>query len=103
MHFEDFGTSEQPEQPVDRPFAVRLVRTGVTVEVPAGVSILEALRRRGIAAPSSCESGTCGSCRTGLVAGIAQHRDYVLDEDQHDKEIMICVSRAESPVLDLDL
>lgn len=48
MHFEDFGTSEQPEQPVDRPFAVRLVRTGVTVEVPGG----SAFSRRCAAAAS---------------------------------------------------
>jgi phthalate 4,5-dioxygenase reductase subunit len=67
------------------------------------VSILEALRRENIAVPSSCESGTCGTCRTGLVAGIAEHRDYVLDEDEQDKEIMICVSRAVSPELELDL
>ncbi|MCY7317647.1 MAG: 2Fe-2S iron-sulfur cluster binding domain-containing protein [Ramlibacter sp.] len=36
-----------------------------------------------MAVPSSCESGTCGSCRTGLVSGVAEHRDYVLDEEQH--------------------
>jgi phthalate 4,5-dioxygenase reductase subunit len=103
VHFEDFGTSVAVEPAQDGPFLVRLVRSAVTVEVPAGVSILQALRNQGISVPSSCESGTCGSCRTGLLAGVAEHRDYVLDEEDHDKEIMICVSRAQSPLLELDL
>ncbi len=104
VHFEDFGTSEPPpQQAADKPFSVRLARQGITVLVPAGVSILEALRGRGLTVPSSCESGTCGSCRIGLLSGIAEHRDFVLDEDDHDKEIMICVSRAKSGDLELDL
>ena len=103
VHFEDFGTSAPPEALQDRPFTVKLARSGVTVAVPAGISILEALRREGIAVPSSCESGTCGTCRTGLLAGAAEHRDYVLGEDEQESEIMICVSRAVSPQLELDL
>jgi phthalate 4,5-dioxygenase reductase component len=103
VHFEDFGTSEPPQAVHDRPFTVKLALSGVTVAVPAGVSILEALRREGFAVPSSCESGTCGTCRTGLVSGVAEHRDYVLCDDEQASEIMICVSRAVSPQLELDL
>jgi phthalate 4,5-dioxygenase reductase subunit len=75
----------------------------VTLEVPLGVSILEALRRHGFVVPSSCESGTCGSCRTKLLAGVADHRDFVLDEEEQKNEIMICVSRARSGALTLDI
>lgn len=96
VHLEDFGTSEDPKASDDRLFSVRLERSGMTVAVPPGTSILEAMRARGVPAPSSCESGTCGSCRTRLLAGKAEHRDYVLDEDEHDTEIMICVSRAQA-------
>jgi phthalate 4,5-dioxygenase reductase subunit len=104
VHFEDFGGAPPPEQTAqDRPFTVKLARSGRVVAVPAGVSILEALRREDIPVPSSCESGTCGTCRTGLVAGVADHRDYVLGEDEQAGEIMICVSRAVSPQLELDL
>jgi hypothetical protein len=42
-------------------------------------------------------------CRLLTNLEVTQHRDYVLDEDRHDKEIMICVYPAESPVQDLDL
>jgi phthalate 4,5-dioxygenase reductase subunit len=103
VHFEDFGGSEPQQAAQDRPFSVKLAHSGRVVAVPAGISILEALRREHIPVPSSCESGTCGTCRTGLVAGIAEHRDYVLGEDEQATEIMICVSRAVSPQLELDL
>ena len=95
VHLEDFGSSEDPKAAGDRAFAVHLAHSKITVGVPADVSILEALRSRGVPAPSSCESGTCGSCRTRLLAGKADHRDYVLDDEEHDTDIMICVSRAE--------
>ena len=105
VHFEDFGTSPHPaqEQGADKPFSVRLSRQDLTINVPVGVSILEALRGSGVSVPSSCESGTCGSCRTGLIAGVAEHRDFVLGDDEHDKDIIICVSRAQSAELVLDL
>ena len=105
VHFEDFGTSPHPahEHGPDQPFSVRLARQNLTVNVPVGVSILEALRGSGVSVPSSCESGTCGSCRTGLIAGVAEHRDFVLDDDEHGKDIMICVSRAQSAELVLDI
>jgi phthalate 4,5-dioxygenase reductase subunit len=103
VHFEDFGTSEQPEASEDQPFKVRLARSGKTLDVPCGTSILEVIRSAGVPAPSSCESGTCGACRTPLLAGCADHRDYVLDEDEHGTEIMICVSRARGSLLEIDL
>jgi len=103
VHFEDFGTSEPPQVLQDHAFTVKLASSGRIVAVPADTSILEALRREGIPVPSSCESGTCGTCRTGLLAGVVDHSDYVLGEDEQATEIMICVSRAVSPQLELDL
>jgi phthalate 4,5-dioxygenase reductase subunit len=103
VHFEDFGTSGHADAGGEKPFSVRLARTNVSFRVDPGVSILEAMRERGLEAPSSCESGTCGSCRTRLLSGVAEHRDFVLDDDEHDSQIMICVSRAQSDELVLDL
>jgi phthalate 4,5-dioxygenase reductase subunit len=103
VHFEDFGSSKSTDRDGERPFRVRLARSGRLLEVPPGVSILEALRRQGCDAPCSCESGTCGTCRTGLISGTADHRDFVLDESEQASSIMICVSRAVSDELVLDL
>lgn len=100
--FEDFGAA-QTDAAVDTAFEVRLARQGRTVTVPPGVSILDALRKAGISQPSSCESGSCGTCRTPLLDGEADHRDFVLLDDERNSEIMICVSRAKSPTLTLDI
>jgi phthalate 4,5-dioxygenase reductase component len=102
VRFEDFGAS-QTDAAVDTAFEVHLARAGRTVSVPPGVSILDALRKAGISLPSSCESGSCGTCRVGLIEGKADHRDFVLLDDEHDAAIMICVSRAKSPSLTLDI
>jgi phthalate 4,5-dioxygenase reductase subunit len=96
IHFEDFGSDVQPLRPDDTAFTVRHADTAEVVEIPAGATILETLRKHGYRLPSSCESGTCGTCKTVLVAGDVEHRDLVLsDEEKHD-HIMICVSRAAS-------
>ena len=86
----------------DRPFRVRLARSGDVVEVPVGVTILEALRAKGHTVPSSCESGTCDTCRTRLLEGAADHRDLILAEHEKDDTIMVCVSRARSEELVID-
>ncbi|WP_372622213.1 PDR/VanB family oxidoreductase [Falsiroseomonas sp.] len=94
VHFEDFGTAGGQKRPDDLPFTVRLARTGRAVEVPPGTTVLEALHAAGIEVAHSCESGTCGTCRTGLLAGVADHRDLVLMEHEKAAQIMVCVSRA---------
>jgi phthalate 4,5-dioxygenase reductase subunit len=103
VHFEDFGATKPAHKPQDKPFNVHLAKSGRTIEVPKDVSILDALRANGIRVSSSCESGTCGSCRTRLVSGDVEHRDLVLTEQEHDSQIMICVSRAREGDLVLDL
>jgi len=103
IHFESFSNALAAPRIDDVPFVVRLARSNAIVNVDAGVSILEALRARGCPVPSSCESGTCGTCRTRLLEGEADHRDLVLNEGERADHIMICVSRAKSPELVLDL
>jgi phthalate 4,5-dioxygenase reductase component len=102
IHFESFVDAAAAARPQDRPFDVVLAKSGDRFEVPVGVSILEAMRERGHDAPSSCESGTCGTCRTRLVSGEAEHRDFVLMDDEKSTHIMICVSRARSPEIVID-
>ncbi len=102
VHFEDFGSDLVRPRADDVTFTVRLARTGAALEVPPGVTIMEVMRRHGLRVPSSCESGTCGTCRTRLLEGEADHRDLVLTEAERRTEIMVCVSRAKSAELVLD-
>lgn len=102
IHFEDFA-GVQVVRDDDKAFDVTLQRSGQTLSIPADKSILEALRDAGVSTTSSCESGTCGTCKCGLVSGEADHRDMVLMDEEKTGHIMICVSRAKTGGLVLDL
>jgi phthalate 4,5-dioxygenase reductase subunit len=101
VHFEAFSEAET-HKAGDTPFRVRLARSGKVLEVPVTKTILEVLRENGLEVPSSCETGTCGTCRTKMLAGEADHRDLVLAEHERADHIMICVSRARSEEITLD-
>ena len=103
VHFEDFGAGKAARATDDKPFNVKLADTGESIDVPANVSILEALRAKGHRVPSSCESGTCGSCRVRLVGGDPDHRDLVLTDTERLREVIVCVSRAHTPELVIQL
>jgi phthalate 4,5-dioxygenase reductase subunit len=102
VHFESFLDAQAQAKPEDKPFTVVLAKSGARIEVAPGLSILDAMRAAGHDAPSSCESGTCGTCRTQLLAGAADHRDLVLTEEERATQVMICVSRAASPEIVID-
>ena len=101
VHFEAFSEAET-HKASDTSFKVKLARSGQTIEVAADKTILEALRAHGLDVPSSCETGTCGTCKTKLLAGEADHRDLYLTEHDKPGHIMICVSRAKSDELTID-
>jgi phthalate 4,5-dioxygenase reductase subunit len=102
VHFEDFKPVEVI-RPDDKEFQVELAKSGKTITVPADRSILEAIRDNGLPTVSSCESGTCGTCKTRLTSGDVDHRDMVLMDEEKDDFIMICVSRAHKGKLVIDL
>lgn len=102
VHFEDFAAGRTQRTFEDKPFVVRKGMDGEPVPVPVDKTILEELRAKGFRIPSSCESGTCGSCRMKLLAGEADHRDLVLTDAERLSEIIVCVSRAHSPEIVVD-
>lgn len=86
-------------------FTVRLARTGLSVQVEPGNTILEALRARGVEIQASCEQGICGTCETRVLAGRPDHRDSLLsDEEKASNQVMmVCCSGSRDPLLVLDL
>jgi len=86
-------------------FDVVLSRSGKTVAIPEGKSILEVLEAEGITIASSCLEGVCGTCETDVLEGVPDHRDNVLSkrERESNKTMMICCSGSLTPVLVLDL
>jgi ferredoxin len=75
------------------------------VTVPPDRSILSVVEEAGVGVLSSCAEGTCGTCETPVLEGVPDHRDSVLNEEQRQAGdcMMICVSRACTPHLVLDL
>ncbi len=105
IHFEHFAAPAAPAAaPVcNSAFRVRLARSGVVLDVPADKSIAEVLKDNDVFIETSCEEGYCGTCLTRYTAGEPEHRDSVLDEDDHREFVLVCCARARTPTLELDL
>lgn len=106
VHFESFtaegATAASGKE--DSDFEVSIRSTGQVLRVPAGQSVLNVLRRNGMRVPSDCEAGSCGTCLTRVCDGEPDHRDtFFQQEPAGDKRMLICVSRARSRRLVLDL
>lgn len=86
-------------------FVVHLARSNLTIDVPAGSSILDALEMEGVIVASVCREGICGTCECSVQEGEVDHRDQVLTEEERalNKTMMVCVSRARGARLVLDL
>jgi vanillate O-demethylase ferredoxin subunit len=103
VHCEYFTGVPEPRATEDRPFRIQLAKTGGDYEVGAGETIAEVLQRHGRAVRTSCELGYCGTCLTPYLEGEPDHRDQVLEENGRRRYLLICCSRAKTPVLVLDL
>lgn len=84
-------------------FEVELRRTGSMVTVPAGSSILAALKPAVPNVSYSCEQGFCGTCQQRVIEGEIDHRDELLTDSERADSLLICVSRARGERLVLDL
>lgn len=106
LRLERFAAKPQAEPEGDADsFEVVCQRSGVTITVPPGKSIIDALDENGVSVLSSCLEGVCGTCETHVLEGVPEHRDSLLSEDEREANeyMMICVSRARSERLVLDL
>ncbi|MGW2288722.1 PDR/VanB family oxidoreductase [Streptomyces phaeochromogenes] len=104
LHIERFTASQQ-RPTTDGDFEVEFARSGVTVKVGPEQSVLDAAIDAGLKPLWSCREGLCGTCLTGVAGGEPEHLDDVLDDDERaaNDQMLICVSRARSPRLILDM
>lgn len=86
-------------------FSVTAASTGQVMNVKADQTIAEVLQQHGFPVSLSCEMGICGSCLTGVVDGIPDHRDEVQSPSQHEAGnlINVCCSRARTSNLTLEI
>jgi ferredoxin len=95
---ESFGSAAQATAGADA--EVEFVRSGKTCTVRSGQTILEAAEEHGVAIPSSCRQGQCGTCKTKLLEGtVRMDADGGLDADSRAQGfVLTCVGRANGPV-----
>ncbi|MEE1755202.1 PDR/VanB family oxidoreductase [Streptomyces sp. SP18CS02] len=84
-------------------FEVELRRSGRTVPVVAGQSVLAAVREELPHVSYSCEQGFCGTCQQRVLEGEIDHRDELLTDSERHDSMLICVSRCHGERLVLDL
>lgn len=96
VHYELFkgSAADLTAEHHDQPFDIVLKKAGKTFTVPADKSILAVLKAEGFKIKTLCTSGRCGTCRVGYLSGKVDHRDEVLDDDERQTFLQVCVSRA---------
>ncbi len=105
VHMERFSASPESLNLTGDGFEVVLQRSGRTIAVAVGETIIEAMAAAGITPLTSCEQGVCGTCMTTVLEGTPDHRDQYLNaaEKASGTLIMPCVSRCKGKRLVLDL
>ena len=95
MVFEDEG--EAPGQ-----VRITLAKSGRTLDVPRGTSLLTALEDAGLKPASGCRMGICNTCACGKRAGSTRHLHTGNIEHEPVSALRLCVNSAGSDLI-LDL
>lgn len=106
-YIERFAASGPPAPSSENqePYVVELTRSGKTLTVEPGQSLIEVLTEAKIDVGFSCKEGICGACETEVIEGIPDHRDSVYSPEEHTRSrtMMVCVSGCKSKKLVLNL
>lgn len=89
----------------DGTFEVVIKSSGKSYIVPPDKTIVDVLEAAGVDVMHDCKKGECGVCSVGVLEGIVDHRDIILSEAERasNKTMQICISRAKSARIVLDL
>ena len=81
-------------------FSVEFVRSGRTFLCGADENVLDAAHAAGLAPPSSCGQGMCGTCKTTMLSGSVdmQHQGGIRAREIAQDKLLICCSK---PLSDL--
>lgn len=102
-HIEYF--SAETELATEGGYRLELAKSGKVIVVEEGETMLDALLGAGVDVGFACSEGICGSCRVGVVAGVPDHRDHFLTDEEKaaNRAVMVCCSGAKTDCLVLDL
>lgn len=103
VHVERFVPPPLVVDPDARPYTLVLARSGRSIDVPAGLSMLDALEADGIKLDCVCRGGVCGACKVDYLEGTPIHRDRILSPADRARKLMACVALSASERLVVDL
>lgn len=99
LHLERFAVDPVPSAVVEaqeqtEEVVIELDRTTTTAAYRAGNTLLQTARIAGLRAPSSCETGSCGTCMARIVCGSARmlNNDALDDDEVADGWVLTCQS-----------
>jgi len=103
VHIEYF--SAETELAVEGGYTLELRKSGKTIAVEEGETMLDALLSAGVNVGFACSEGVCGTCEVRVLDGVPDHRDHFLSEDEKaaNKAVMVCCSGSKTANLVLDL
>lgn len=86
-------------------FEIEIASSGAVYVVPPEKTVAQILAEHCVEVPLSCEQGVCGTCLTMVLAGVPDHRDVLLTNEEKAKNDRFtpCCSRSLSQRLVLDL
>jgi ferredoxin len=88
--------SEVPTETVDDSIKqVQFTRAKKSVELPGGLTVLEAAEDCGVSIPYECRSGICGQCKTKLVSGrvVMEAQDALTATDKANGLVLACQAK----------
>ena len=99
VHLERFSVEPAPADVTDssgqtEEVVIELDHTTTTAGYRAGNTLLQTARIAGLRAPSSCETGSCGTCMARIVSGSARmlNNDALDDDEVADGWVLTCQS-----------
>jgi glycine betaine catabolism B len=112
-HQESFNIAEgaaakpEPEPPSSNAstgqatFTVKLSRSSRSFTMSTSETVLSAAKKNGVAIPSSCSQGVCGTCKTKLLEGTVdmKHNGGIRDREVQKGFRLLCCSRPTSDLV----
>ena len=78
---------------------VELRRSGRTLELPRGTSLLDALEAEGLRPASGCRMGICNTCVCGKVSGVTRHTLTGEHAAEPATQVRLCVNSASTDLI----